>query len=92
MNKTISYKGLGIILSIVYFASYITRINFAAIISSVIKDTGYLKSDLSIILVIPLGLVGVWLANTIELCVRGILLLIRQITTKYYDRKVLLIK
>lgn len=52
MNKTISYKGLGIILSIVYFASYITRINFAAIISSVIKDTGYLKSDLSIILVV----------------------------------------
>ena len=52
MNKTISYKGLGIILSIVYFASYITRINFAAIISSVIIDTGYLKSDLSIILVV----------------------------------------
>ena len=52
MNKTISYKGLGIILSIVYFASYITRINFAAIISTVIKHTGYLKSDLSIILVV----------------------------------------
>lgn len=50
------------------------------------------RITLSIILVIPLGLVGVWLANTIELCVRGILLLIRQITTKYYDRKVLLIK
>lgn len=52
MNKTLSYKGLGIILSIVYFASYITRINFAAIISSVIFDTGYLKSDLSVILVV----------------------------------------
>ena len=50
------------------------------------------RITLSIILVVPLGLVGVWLANTIELCVRGILLLIRQITTKYYDRKVLLIK
>lgn len=42
---------------------------------------------LSFILVIPLGLVGVWLANTIELCVRGIILLIRQITSKYYFRK-----
>lgn len=52
MNKTLSYKGLGIILSIVYFASYITRINFAAIISSVIFNTGYLKSDLSVILVV----------------------------------------
>lgn len=48
----LSYKGLGILLSIVYFASYITRINFAAIISSVIYDTGYLKSELSIILVV----------------------------------------
>ena len=45
------------------------------------------RITLSIILVIPLGLVGVWLANTIELCARGILLLIRQVTSKYYFRK-----
>ena len=50
------------------------------------------RITLSIILVIPLGLVGVWLANTIELCVRGILLLIRQVTSKYYFRKEVLIQ
>ena len=45
------------------------------------------RITLSFILVIPFGLVGVWLANTIELCVRGILLLIRQCSSKYYFRK-----
>lgn len=49
------------------------------------------RITLSFILVITLGLVGVWLANTIELCVRGILLLIRQKTTKYYDKNKILI-
>ena len=49
------------------------------------------RITLSIILVVPLGLIGVWIANTIELCVRGILLLIRQITTKYYDRNKIII-
>ncbi len=49
------------------------------------------RITLSFILVIPLGLVGVWLANTIELCVRGILLLIRQRTTKYYDKSKMLV-
>lgn len=44
------------------------------------------RITLSIILVVPLGLIGVWLANTIELCVRGILLLIRQVTTKHYHQ------
>ena len=45
------------------------------------------RITLAIILVVPLGLVGVWIANTIELCVRGTLLLIRQKTSKYYFRK-----
>lgn len=35
----------------VYFASYVTRINFAAVIQEVVTDTGYEKSALSIILV-----------------------------------------
>lgn len=43
------------------------------------------RITLSIILVGSLGLFGVWLANTIELCVRGIVLLIRQMTTRYYN-------
>lgn len=45
------------------------------------------RITLSIILVVSLGLVGVWIANTIELCIRGTLLLIRQKTSKYYFRK-----
>ena len=44
------------------------------------------RITLSFILVIPLGLIGVWVANTVELCVRGILLLIRQVTSKYYQK------
>ena len=52
MKKALSYKSLGLLLSIVYFASYITRLNFAAIIPSIINDTGYIKSDLSIVLVV----------------------------------------
>lgn len=49
------------------------------------------RITLSFILVVPLGLVGVWLANTIELCVRGVLLLIRQKTTKYYYKNKIII-
>ncbi len=49
------------------------------------------RITLSFILVIPFGLIGVWLANTIELCVRGILLLIRQITTKHYQNTKIII-
>ena len=45
------------------------------------------RITLSFILVIPFGLLGVWMANTIELCVRGIVLLIRQLTSKYYKPK-----
>ena len=45
------------------------------------------RITLSFILVIPFGLLGVCMANTIELCVRGIVLLIRQLTSKYYKPK-----
>ncbi len=44
-------KKLAWIFAWIYFASYITRINFAAIIQEVITDTGFTKSALSIILV-----------------------------------------
>lgn len=49
------------------------------------------RITLSFILVIPFGLLGVWMANTIELCVRGIVLLIRQLTSKYYKPKELIL-
>ena len=52
MKNKLNAKQLALIFSIVYFASYVTRINFAAIIQSVVSDTGYLKSDLSLVLVI----------------------------------------
>lgn len=42
------------------------------------------RITLSFILVKQYGLVGVWIANTVELCVRGLLLLIRQKYSKYY--------
>ena len=49
------------------------------------------RITLSFILVVPFGLIGVWMANTIELCVRGIILLIRQLTSKYYKPKDILL-
>lgn len=52
MKSKLNAKQLALIFSIVYFASYVTRINFAAIIQSVVSDTGYLKSDLSLVLVV----------------------------------------
>lgn len=45
------------------------------------------RITLSFILVKSYGLLGVWIANTVELCVRGIILYIRQITSKHYFRK-----
>jgi Na+-driven multidrug efflux pump len=42
------------------------------------------RIGLSILLVGKLGLIGVWIAMATELSVRGILLLIRQLTSKYY--------
>ncbi|MBP3267975.1 MAG: MATE family efflux transporter, partial [Ruminococcus sp.] len=42
---------------------------------------------LSLILVSGMGLVGIWLAMAIELCCRGILMLIRTINGKWLKRK-----
>ena len=39
---------------------------------------------LALILVKPLGLHGMWLAMAVELCLRGVLLLWRQMTSKHY--------
>ena len=52
MKAKLNAKQLALIFSIVYFASYVTRINFAAIIQSIVSDTGFLKSDLSLVLVV----------------------------------------
>ena len=42
------------------------------------------RIGLALVLVKRLGLTGMWIAMAIELCVRGLLMLYRQHTTKYY--------
>ena len=42
------------------------------------------RIGLALILVSRLGLTGMWIAMPVELCVRGLLMLYRQHTTKYY--------
>lgn len=51
MKKMITGKKLAWLFAFVYFASYVTRINFAAVIQEVVDYTGFAKSELSIILV-----------------------------------------
>ena len=51
MKKMISGKKLAWLFAFVYFSSYVTRINFAAVIQEVVTDTGFEKSALSVILV-----------------------------------------
>ena len=51
-KKSITGKGLAWLLTLIYFTSYVTRINFSAIIQAVIIDTGHEKATLSIILVL----------------------------------------
>lgn len=43
------------------------------------------RLGLALILVEPLGLKGMWIAMATELCVRGLLMLYRQHTSKYYN-------
>ncbi len=50
-KATLKGKPLAYLLSAAYFTSYITRINFAAIIQEVVTDTGHAKTALSVILV-----------------------------------------
>lgn len=42
------------------------------------------RLGLALILVKRLGLHGMWIAMAVELCVRGLLMLYRQRTSKYY--------
>ena len=51
MTKTLSAKKTAWLLAVVYFSSYVTRINFSAIIQEIIADTGFLKTQLSVIAV-----------------------------------------
>ena len=43
------------------------------------------RLGLALVLVPQLGLRGMWIAIAVELCVRGLLMLLRQLTTKWYD-------
>lgn len=52
MNRaSITGKPLAWLLTLLYFVSYITRINFAAIIQEIVTATGFSKSALSVVLV-----------------------------------------
>ena len=44
------------------------------------------RIGLALLLVPRMGLPGMWIAMTVELCVRGLLMLYRQHTSKYYHR------
>ena len=45
------------------------------------------RLGLSVILVGPLGLSGVWIAMAVELCIRGLMMLLRQIKSPYLKEK-----
>jgi OPA family glycerol-3-phosphate transporter-like MFS transporter len=51
MKPMIKGKKLAWLFAYVYFASYVTRINFSAVIQEVVTSTGFEKSALSVILV-----------------------------------------
>ena len=49
-------------------------------------DIWIVRLGLALVLVPRMGLRGMWIAMAIELCVRGLLMLFRQLTTKYYEK------
>ncbi len=51
MKSMIRGKKLAWLFAYLYFTSYVTRINLAAVMQEVVTETGYLKSELSVILV-----------------------------------------
>jgi len=51
MKALISNKKLTLVLALIYFTSYVTRLNLTAIVAEVISSTGYSKSSFSIVLV-----------------------------------------
>lgn len=48
MMKKVTAKKVGIFLMFTYFISYITRINYGAVIVEMVKSTGFSKSELSL--------------------------------------------
>ena len=46
------------------------------------------RVGLALVLVRRLGLRGMWIAMCIELCIRGLLMLLRQKTSRYYTRRI----
>ena len=50
-KNNITGKPLAWLLTLLYFVSYMTRINFAAIIQEIVTETGFSKSALSVVLV-----------------------------------------
>ena len=72
MKELTRAKKITYLFAFIYFASYVTRINFAAVIQEVVSQTNYEKSGLSIVLVclsVSYGLgqiVNGWLGDKIK--------------------------
>ena len=60
--------------------------NFKGTIGQLFRYLGRYRLGLALVLVPRLELRGMWIAMAIELCVRGLLMLFRQLTTKYYEK------
>ena len=60
--------------------------NFKGTIGQLFRYLGRYRLGLALVLVPRMGLRGMWIAMAIELCVRGLLMLFRQLTTKYYEK------
>ncbi len=50
MNKKLKPNGYALLFTIVYFVSYLTRVNFGGVVSEVVRDTGMSRSLLSMAL------------------------------------------
>ena len=92
-SLAITILRIGLIAEPLYAVSIVTSGAFRGAEDTLVPSIMNLVSiwvvriGLSILLVGKMGLVGVWIAMAVELSVRGILLLIRQLTSKYYEKR-----
>lgn len=87
------------VLDVFFNALFIPRYGVSIVAAGALRGTGdtfvpsimnhcsiwIVRLGLALVLVPRMGLRGMWIAMAAELCVRGLLMLFRQLTTKYYD-------
>lgn len=70
--KKITPKSLGFLLMFTYMVSYITRVNYSAVIVEMVNSTGFLKSQLSVAVTVSFFTYGIgqiisgWLGDRIQ--------------------------